>query len=96
MTIQEILDLGRMGYTKEDIEKMEEKKEPEKKEPEKKGPEKKEPVDEISQLTSTIKDLISTMQASNISKSINRSEDGESAEQILGNIIMPPLKKKGE
>ena len=44
MTIQEILDLGKMGYTKEDIEKMsEDKQEPQKQEPEKKEPEKKEP-----------------------------------------------------
>ena len=57
MTVEEILKLGAMGYTKDDIEAMDktepekaepekaepEKKEPEKKEPEKKEPEKKEP-----------------------------------------------------
>ena len=52
MTVDEILKLGAMGYTKDDIEAMsaeqkpepeKEKEEPEKKEPEKKEPEKKEP-----------------------------------------------------
>lgn len=116
MTIQEILDLGKMGYTKEDIEKMSEdkqepqkqepeKKEPEKKEPEKKEPEKKEPEKKepekgdvsnaagIDQLTESINALIKSIQAGNIIKSNNHSGEDESAEEILGSIIMPPLKK---
>lgn len=108
MTIQEILDLGKMGYTKEDIEKMgdekqePEKKEPEKQEPEKKEPEKKEPekkdpepgnVDTIAQLTESINSLIASIQTANILKTNNHSGEDESAEEILGSIIMPPLKK---
>lgn len=111
MTIQEILDLGKMGYTKEDIEKMgdekqepqkkePEKQEPEKKEPEKKEPEKKDPepgkqkdLDNIAQLTESINSLIASIQTANILKTNNHSGEDESAEEILGSIIMPPLKK---
>lgn len=107
MTIQEILDLGKMGYTKDDIEKMSgsekeepEKAEPEKKEPEKAEPEKKEPEKAdtsnaagIDQLTESINALIKSIQAGNIIKSNNHSGEDESAEEILGSIIMPPLKK---
>ena len=106
MTIQEILDLGKMGYTKDDIEKMDdkkqepEKKEPEKKEPEKKEPEKKDPepvkqkdLDNIAQLTDSINSLIASIQTANILKTNNHSGEDESAEEILGSIIMPPLKK---
>lgn len=111
MTIQEILDLGKMGYTKEDIEKMgdekqepekqePEKKEPEKQEPEKKEPEKKDPepvkqkdLDNIAQLTESINSLIASIQTANILKTNNHSGEDESAEEILGSIIMPPLKK---
>ena len=103
MTIQEILDLGKMGYTKEDIEKMgDEKQEPQKQEPEKKEPEKKEPekkdpepgnADTIAQLTESINSLIASIQTANILKTNNHSGEDESAEEILGSIIMPPLKK---
>ena len=101
MTIQEILDLGKMGYTKDDIEKMDDKKqEPEKKEPEKKEPEKKDPepvkqkdLDNIAQLTDSINSLIASIQTANILKTNNHSGEDESAEEILGSIIMPPLKK---
>lgn len=111
MTIQEILNLGKMGYTKEDIEKLgDEKQEPEKKEPEKQEPEKKEPekqesekkdpepvkqkdLDNIAQLTESINSLIASIQTANILKTNNHSGEDESAEEILGSIIMPPLKK---
>ena len=96
MTIQEILDLGKMGYTKDDIEKMDDKKqEPEKKEPEKKDPEpvKQKDLDNIAQLTDSINSLIASIQTANILKTNNHSGEDESAEEILGSIIMPPLKK---
>ena len=87
MTIQEILDLGKMGYTKEDIEKMgDEKQEPQKQEPQK-------DLDNIAQLTESINSLIASIQTANILKTNNHSGDDESAEEILGSIIMPPLKK---
>lgn len=112
MTIQEILDLGRMGYTKDDIEKMadpepkkeepkqeEPKKEskqeePEKEEPKKEEPKKEEPAADFSALSASIDALIKTIQASNITKSNNSgADDFLSSEEILGNIIEPPLKK---
>ena len=109
MTIQEILDLGKMGYTKEDIEKMsEDKQEPQKQEPQKQEPQKqelqkKEPepvkqkdLDNIDQLTESINALIKSIQAGNIIKSNNHSGDDESAEEILGSIIMPPLRKESK
>ena len=124
MTIQEILDLGKMGYTKEDIEKMgEDKQEPQKQEPQKQEPQKQEPqkqepqkqepqkqepqkqepqkqepqkqkdLDNIAQLTESINSLIASIQTANILKTNNHSGEDESAEEILGSIIMPPLKK---
>ena len=118
MTIQEILDLGKMGYTKEDIEKMgEDKQEPQKQEPQKQEPQKQEPqkqepqkqepqkqepqkqepepgnADTIAQLTESINSLIASIQTANILKTNNHSGEDESAEEILGSIIMPPLKK---
>ena len=102
MTIQEILDLGKMGYTKEDIEKMsEDKQEPQKQEPQKQEPQKQEPqkqepqkdLDNIAQLTESINSLIASIQTANILKTNNHSGEDESSEEILGSIIMPPLKK---
>ena len=112
MTIQEILDLGRMGYTKEDIEKMadpapkkeepkqeepkkeEPKQEEPKKEEPKEEPKKEEPTPDFSALSASIDALIKTIQASNITKSNNSgADDSLSSEEILGNIIEPPLKK---
>ena len=99
MTIQEILDLGKMGYTKEDIERMSgtepEKTEPAKTEPEKTELEKTDVSNAagIDQLTESINALIKSIQAGNIIKSNNHSGEDESAEEILGSIIMPPLKK---
>lgn len=108
MTVQEILDLGKMGFTKDDIEKMNTEPEQEPKEEPKEEP-KQEPKEEpkqetqqepkqdnsdgIVQLTNTINDLIKSIQAGNIINSNNHSGDNESAEQILGSIIQPPLKK---
>ena len=68
MTIDEILKLGAMGYTKEDIEAMSaeqkpepEKKEPEKKESEQKEPEKKEPEQKTEPAADPTKDLLKFM-----------------------------------
>ena len=112
MTINEILELGKMGYTKDDIEKMSagdpeepkkeepKKEEPKKEEPKKEEPKKEEPKKEepkqdpgYSSLAQSIDNLIKTIQASNITNSNNKSGPEETAEDILGSIIMPPLKK---
>lgn len=68
MTVDEILKLGAMGYTKDDIEAMSadqkqepEKKEPEQKEPEKKEPEKKEPEEKTEPAQDPTKDLLKFM-----------------------------------
>lgn len=102
MTINEILELGKMGYTKDDIEKMSagdpqeaKKEEPKKEEPKKEEPKKEEPKQDpgYSSLAQSIDNLIKTIQASNIINSNNKSGPEETAEQVLGSIIMPPLKK---
>ncbi len=115
MTIQEILDLGKMGYTKEDIEKMgdepkqepkQEPKEEPKQEPkeEPKQEPKEEPKQEPKQepdnnakfledLNKTLSGFIADLQKQNIINSNNKSEQKESAEDILASIIAPPLKK---
>lgn len=108
MTIQEILDLGKMGYTKADIEKMggvDPKQEP-KQEPkeEPKHEPKEEPKQEPNQapdnnakfledLNKTLSGFIADLQKQNIINSNNRTEQKESAEDILASIIAPPLKK---
>ena len=105
MTIQEILDLGKMGYTKADIEKMggvDPKQEP--KEEPKQEPEEEEPKQEPNQapdnnakfledLNKTLSGFISDLQKQNIINSNNRKEQKESAEEILASIIAPPLRK---
>ena len=97
MTINEILELGKMGYTKDDIEKMSvgDPEEPKKEEPKKEEPKKEEPKQDpgYSSLAQSIDNLIKTIQASNITNSNNKSGPEETAEDILGSIIMPPLKK---
>ena len=106
MTINEILELGKMGYTKDDIEKMSEEPKPEQKpeekkpeqkpeeKPEEKKPEQKPQDPGYNSLAQSIEALIKTIQASNITNSNNKnSGPEETAEEILGNIIMPPLKK---
>ncbi len=116
MTIQEILDLGKMGYTKADIEKMagvdpkqepkQEPKEEPKQEPKQEPKEepKQEPKQEPNQapdsnakfledLNKTLSGFISDLQKQNIINSNNRTEQKESAEDILASIIAPPLRK---
>lgn len=120
MTIQEILDLGKMGYTKADIEKMagvDPKQEPkqEPKEEPKQEP-KQDPKQEPKQATDpakmredlkpgsetrefledlqkTLNGFIADLQKQNIINSNNRTEQKESAEDILASIIAPPLRK---
>ena len=111
MTIQEILDLGKMGYTKADIEKMaaepkQEPKEEPKQEPKQEPKEepKQEPKQEPNQapdnnakfledLNKTLSGFIADLQKQNIINSNNRTEQKESAENILASIIAPPLRK---
>ena len=100
MTVDEILKLGAMGYTKEDIEAMstEEKPEPEKKEPEqkeaeKKEPEKKEPEPEKKSepAQDPTKDLLKFMagEFEKLNKSIQDAN-------ILGSNIEIPKEKTAE
>ena len=109
MTIEEILKLGAMGYTKEDIEAMssDNKGEPEKKEPE---PEKKEPEPEKKEqepAPDPTKDLLQFMagefeklnrsiQSVNIlGSNINQPKE-KTAEDVLAELIAPPQKKGGK
>lgn len=97
MTVDEILKLGAMGYTKDDIEAMsaEEKPEPEKKEPEKKEPEpeKKEPEPEKKSepAPDPTKDLLKFMagEFEKLNKSIQDAN-------ILGSNIEIPKEKTAE
>ena len=109
MTIEEILKLGAMGYTKDDIEAMssDNKGEPEKKEPE---PEKKEPEPEKKEqepAPDPTKDLLQFMagefeklnrsiQSVNIlGSNINQPKE-KTAEDVLAELIAPPQKKGGK
>ena len=109
MTLEEILKLGAMGYTKEDIEAMssDNKGEPEKKEPE---PEKKEPEPEKKEqepAPDPTKDLLQFMagefeklnrsiQSVNIlGSNINQPKE-KTAEDVLAELIAPPQKKGGK
>ena len=109
MTIEEILKLGAMGYTKDDIEAMstDNKGEPEKKEPE---PEKKEPEPEKKEqepAPDPTKDLLQFMagefeklnrsiQSANIlGSNINQPKE-KTAEDVLAELIAPPQKKGGK
>lgn len=97
MTVDEILKLGAMGYTKDDIEAMsaEQKPEPEKKEPEKKEPEpeKKEPEPEKKSepAPDPTKDLLKFMagEFEKLNKSIQDAN-------ILGSNIEIPKEKTAE
>lgn len=98
MTVDEILKLGAMGYTKDDIEAMSaeekpepEKKEPEQKEPEKKEPEKKEPEQKSEPAPDPTKDLLKFMagEFEKLNKSIQDAN-------ILGSNIEIPKEKTAE
>lgn len=98
MTVDEILKLGAMGYTKEDIEAMSadqkpepEKKEPEQKEPEQKEPEQKEPEKKSEPAPDPTKDLLKFMagEFEKLNKSIQDTN-------ILGSNIEIPKEKTAE
>lgn len=105
MTVDEILKLGAMGYTKDDIEalsteqkpepepekKESEKKEPEKKESEKKEPEKKEAEQKSEPAPDPTKDLLKFMagEFEKLNKSIQDAN-------ILGSNIELPKEKTAD
>ena len=102
MTVDEILKLGAMGYTKDDIEAMsaDQKPEPEKKEPEpekkepeqkKKEPEQKEPEQKTEPAPDPTKDLLKFMagEFEKLNKSIQDAN-------ILGSNIEIPKEKTAE
>lgn len=108
MTIDEILKLGAMGYTKEDIEAMNAgsaEPEPEKtQEPEQT---KQEPAQEPEQKTDPTKDLLQFMagefeklnrsiQSANILGSNIKQPKEKTAEDVLAELIAPPQKKGGK
>ena len=110
MTIEEILKLGAMGYTKDDIEAMDqtepekaepEKKEPEKKEPEKEEPEKKEPAEDPTKdllkfMAGEFEKLQKSIQDANILGSNIEQHKEKTAEDVLAELIAPPKKKGGK
>ncbi len=110
MTIDEILKLGAMGYTKEDIEALNagsEKPEPEKApESEQTKPE-PEKAPEPEQKTDPTKDLLQFMagefeklnrsiQSANILGSNIKQPKEKTAEDVLAELIAPPQKKGGK
>lgn len=110
MTVEEILKLGAMGYTKEDIEAMDktepekaepEKAEPEKKEPEKKEPEKAEPAEDPTKdllkfMAGEFEKLQKSIQDANILGSNIEQHKEKTAEDVLAELIAPPTKKGGK
>ena len=110
MTIEEILKLGAMGYTKDDIEAMDktepekeepEKKEPEKEEPEKKEPEKEEPAEDPTKdllkfMAGEFEKLQKSIQDANILGSDIEQHKEKTAEDVLAELIAPPKKKGGK
>ena len=108
MTIEQILELGKMGYTKEDIEAMDKapqdpkqedpkKEEPKKDEPKQEDPKKEEPKqepDKLGKVFDAIAELTKAIQANNITKSQNPQNEVKSAEVLLAEVIRPPRKEK--
>lgn len=104
MTIEEILKLGAMGYTKEDIEAMDTgsaEPEPEKApEPEKKEPEPEitpDPTKDLLQfMAGEFEKLNRSIQSANIlGSNINQPKE-KTAEDVLAELIAPPQKKGGK
>ena len=100
MTIEEILKLGAMGYTKEDIEAMD-KTEPEKAEPEKADPEKAEPAEDPTKdllkfMAGEFEKLQKSIQDANILGSNIEQHKEKTAEDVLAELIAPPRKKGGK
>ena len=88
MTAEQILKLGEMGYTKDEITAMAKTAaEPEKKEPEKKEPEKKEPEKEgnpIAEMKASIDALTKALQASNLKGAeVKEEEKTETVDDML-------------
>ena len=110
MTVEEILKLGAMGYTKDDIEamvktesenKVPENKEPENKEPEKKEPEKAEPAEDPTKdllkfMAGEFEKLQKSIQDANILGSDIEQHKEKTAEDVLAELIAPPRKKGGK
>ena len=110
MTVEEILKLGAMGYTKDDIEAMDktepekaepEKAEPEKKEPEKAEPEKAEPAEDPTKdllkfMAGEFEKLQKYIQDANILGSDIEQHKEKTAEDVLAELIAPPRKKGGK
>lgn len=108
MTIEEILKLGAMGYTKEDIEAMntgsepdpepEKAQEPEqaKSEPEQE-PQKADPTKDLLQFMAVeFEKLNRSIQSVNIlGSNINQPKE-KTAEDVLAELIAPPQKKGGK
>ena len=102
MTIDEILKLGAMGYTKEDIEAMDsgqtapepETTEPEPaQEPEKaQEPEPQKEPDMMAFIVSEFEKMRKDIQQMNITKSNLPQDNGKTAEQVLAELIAPPQK----
>lgn len=93
MTMNEILELCRAGFTKAEIMNMVKSEKPveQEKKPAEQKPveqEKKQPeIPGMEQLTNAVNSLIQTMQASNILNSNNPGAQSESADDILANLI---------
>lgn len=103
MTIEEILKLGAMGFTKEDIEKMdapqqepETDPEPEKAAPEpekKEEPAKAEPEQDILKfIAGEFEKLNKSIQLANINGSNIDKPNAKTAEDVLAELLAPPKK----
>ena len=95
MTIEEILKLGAMGYTKEDIEAMD-KTEPEKAEPEKAEPAEDPTKDLLKFMAGEFEKLQKSIQDANILGSNIEQHKEKTAEDVLAELIAPPRKKGGK
>lgn len=108
MTIEQILELGKMGYSKEDIEALDKapqdpkqedpkKDEPKQEEPKKEESKKEDPKqepDKLDEVYKAIAELTKAIQVSNINKSQNPTKEVKSAEVMLAEVIRPPRKEK--
>lgn len=96
MTLNEILELCRAGFTKAEIMSMVKPAEqkPTEQKPTEQKPAEQKPAEQnpaeipgMEQLTNAVNSLIQTMQASNILNSNNPGAQNESADDILTNLI---------
>ena len=97
MTIEEILQLGAMGYTKEDIEAMD-KTEPEPaKDPEPAKEPAEDPTKELLKfMAGEFEKLQKSIQDANILGSDIDTPKEKTAEDVLAELIAPPKKKGGK